>query len=1098
MNAISDLLKSFLQPYLESPLLASLGSLLAIPILFMLGRALYRVLEQLGKQLSPGPVFMFGALLVTFSHALLLGYFAATDRTFEEATIAWLADFTGLPLGTLGVVSPMMLLPVMMGLLGGAYLLTVLITAWAIGLFGGEEGGVARELEDALGTSYAMRFYQLCGYHRPDAIEKRFHAWALPLSKALRWAMVLSFPGALTGAIPVALWVAGAVFYDGLKRTLTAPAAAPEEEARADEKVEEAPPALRDPAQLLEALQRDPRGPKLSALGSGTVQGLAEHAAERTRVAEESAVIGAVLEALGIERFFVHQEAAAEAVLSDKDVLLETPPLSGRRTLCDVLAMREVLLEAGTVLYLCPTLEESARRAEAFAAIANQSNWRWAIYHRDISPGGRVGLDLGLRQPQIVFTTPEQLHRDICRLHRDWDYFLGSLGLVVTIDLDRYTGPRGTNLMFIARRLARVAEAAGARPRWIATVAPYGPDVQGFAERLLGRPLTVIGPESDSRGAPSQWVLVGEGEDRALHPAVSARGVAIACGYHTELWGHEEVLTDFEEEQQVNKVLLEFSRAVIASGDATDLRFEKAHAVVVHLSAGDAAMIPFFTRHVGRAVLEVPKLAAQEVGKRGPAVRERSSLPFAGFERPEDRETLGPAKKQDKDAKIGEADGAKGEAIALEDDPNVALLTAQPELAVSIWLAAGDAFAQLLARHPTWIHPASLHPMLVAGARLVASADSPVAVVRHLLCAAAEAPITREEAAQSFSLAALDAALKSDHEPWRLETRPRLRLDDEGVIERSEELLLDGEVFSRGSSAVASADVARLVNRAGGEVVLECDAVRIATTAYPGRVLVRGGRRYRVLLPDEQARRDEGVMWAEPERRRAHTERLRTVALTWEGAGHHLGLGGPDPVRLLHARVDLEERVVGVRRREGGVEDALLYEEAMTAHYTTRAALVELPAASDVALEGLERLARVVLPAFVRHGEDDIDVAIVRRGEAPVLAFIDRHPGGTGFGRAVGSEVLRHVFYWSREIVALCGKGGCEIDDGCRRCVRGAPRLSAEVLDASRTETASLLERIIGRAAPAPVEKAPPSTRAAPAAADAPAAEPAHQPSDEA
>src|SRR5690606_7344740 len=289
--------------------------------------------------------------------------------------------------------------------------------------------------------------------------------------------------------------------------------------------------------------------------------------------------------------------------------------------------------------------------------------------------------------------------------------------------------------------LARAAEAAGAHPAVIATVAPYGPDVQGFAERLVGRPLTVIGPESDSRGAPSQWVLVGEGEDRALHPAISTRGVAIACGYHTELWGHDAVLTEFEEEQQVNKVLLEFSRAVIASGEPTDLRFEKAHAVVVHLSAGDAAMIPFFTRHVGRAVLDVPKLAAQEVGKRGPAVRERSTLPFAGFERPEDRDTMGPAKKDMPEE--APAEMAENGDDAATEDPHVALLTAQPELAVSIWLPAEDAFAQLLARHPSWIHPHALHPMPGTRARLVASADGPVAVVRHLLCAAAEAPITR-------------------------------------------------------------------------------------------------------------------------------------------------------------------------------------------------------------------------------------------------------------------------------------------------------------------------------------------------------------------
>jgi ATP-dependent helicase YprA (DUF1998 family) len=336
----------------------------------------------------------------------------------------------------------------------------------------------------------------------------------------------------------------GAVFVDGFRRTLAEPPAAPEEEEREKEEAVAAVAPTRDANLLVHALRVDPRGPQLDVVGGGTLQGRAEHSAPRTRVAEESAIVADVLAALGIEAFFVHQEAAVEALLAGKDVLMETPPLSGRRTLCDVLAMRAVLLEGGTVLYLSPDAVESARRARAFRRVAQASNWRWAIFHKDLAPG-REGIDLKLRQPQIVFTTPEELHRDLCSLHADWDYFLTSLALVVAIDVDRYTGPYAANLMFVLRRLLRLVELGGSEPRILATVAPFGPDVQGFAERLVARPLTVIGPESNSRGAPSQYVVVGTPRaPGTLHPAVSARGVAIACGYRTEIWGHDRVLTE--------------------------------------------------------------------------------------------------------------------------------------------------------------------------------------------------------------------------------------------------------------------------------------------------------------------------------------------------------------------------------------------------------------------------------------------------------------------------------------------------------------------------------------------------------------------------
>ncbi|MCA9620747.1 MAG: DUF1998 domain-containing protein, partial [Myxococcales bacterium] len=834
------------------------------------------------------------------------------------------------------------------------------------------------------------------------------------------------------------------------------------------------PPLVKDTDQLIRALRDDPRGPQLDIMGGGQLPGRLEHGAEKTRLRDESQVFADALAALGIEDFYVHQEAASEAILSGEDVLMETPPLSGRRTLCDVLAMREVLLQGGTALYLSPTRAESARRAKAFAAVAQASNWRWAIFHHELSRGGREGIDLKLRQPQILFLTPEELHRDLCPRHRDWDYFLQSLSLVVAIDLDRYTGPRGANLMFLMRRLARVVSAAGAEPRFLATVAPYGPDVQGFSERLLGRPLTVIGPESDSRGAPTQYVLVGRPRvRRPLHPAVESRGVAIACGYQAEIWGHGDRLTDFETDQQVNKVLLEFGRAVVSVADDTDLRFDDADAIVVRLSAEKAAMVPFFTRHVGRDALGIAALKAMEVGTRR-VDAEGPALPFGGFQRFAEEVDLGKKEKvPDADEVVvveespPEEPPADGEAPEEQAPDPIAQL--QSDMAVAMWLPDDDAFAQLLARNPGWVHPQALHPMLERGAMLVASPDNAAITLRHLLCAAAETPITRTEAAQKFcgaelSVAALDALVHGRGDeagldlsafPERLLQRHRLDLDDEGHVQTEEELLLEGELLSRGSTRVGALRAGRLENRSGGEIVLELDAERLMAAAYPGRVLISGGRRYRVLLPDEQRRLDEDVAWCEPERRRVVTDRIRRLDFSLEGEGHALKLGGEAPARYLHGRVILTEVVIGLRSRHPGrgEEDALLYDAPVTARYPTRVTALSLPPASPEAQEGLERLVRVVLPAFLKHEEEDLDVWV--GGEPARLCFVDRHPGGAGFARAVSADTLRHVLFWVRHL-ARCG---CE--DGCPACVEGAPSFS-ESRRASRRATSELVTALLG------------------------------------
>ncbi len=1085
MNALAELLRSLVQPWLESPGWASLiGSVLSLAGAFVASLLVYRFLQAVAKRLSPGPVFMFGALVVGGVYLLLHAYLWATGRSFEAGVLEWLTGFTGLPLHGLGVYARPMLFSLFFVLIHGSYLLVVVLAGWAFGLLSpsADPGGVIREIEAELGTSFGMRFYKLCGYYRPDAPEKRFHAWASEIARVLRWAKWLSLAGVFTGAVPVALWIVGAVMIDGWNRNLTPPPTEPEEEAREEDAAAAALPALRNPAQLVQALQADARGPQLRMVGGGQLPGRAEHAAQTTRIKVESLLFADVLSQLGIEGFYVHQEAAAEAILDGKDVLMETPPLSGRRTLCDVLAMRAVLLEGGTALYISPSARESARRAKAFRDVAQRSNWRWAIFHHDIADAGREGLDLKLRQPQIVFTTPEELHDDICRLHGDWDYFLQSLALIAAIDLDRYTGPRGANLMYLLRRLSRVARAAGAEPRVLATVAPFGPDVQGFAERLVGRPLTVVGPESDSRGAPAQYVVVGEPtEAKSLHPAVAARGVAIACGYHGEIWGHNAVLTDFEQDQQVNKVLLEFNRAVVSASDDSDLRFDRADAIVARMSSAKAAMIPFFTRHVGRKTLGVESLSALEVGQRK-GDEARPDLPFVGFGRFEESADLGKkGKRLDEapkdDARAAEAPAGEPADPGATDDAAAEQLAQaleqSPDVAVAIWLADDDSFSRYLARNPGFVHPQQMHPMMKLGSKLVASADNAAITVRHLLCAAGETPITRSEAAQLFSTQALDAVLgapaKSEELAGvteRLIVRPRLHLEADGVIVQDDELVLEGELMSRGSTEVASVETARLVNRAGGEVVMTTDRNRILAVAYPGRVLIAQGRRYKVLLPDEQQRLDEGVVWAEPERRRVVSSRVRRVEVEHGGSGHELKLGGARPVRFHHEKIALTETVIGVRYMQEAREyfDTLHYDAPVVVRYPTRAAIVHLPEAAPEALEALERLVRVTLPAFVRHGEEDIDVVALHHGGGGKLLFIDRHPGSTGFARAVTSDVLRHALHWSRALVVACQGPGCAQNDGCIACVFGSPRLTPDSGPAvSRTRAIALLDAILGQ-----------------------------------
>lgn len=1103
MNALQELFALGLGLYERFPWkLSTIGSLALLAFTAYNSHRLYRSLQEKTEGVAPGPVFVFSALVVLVGYLALLVYFALLGKGFEAGLLYWAGSGVGLPLEAIGGFLHPMMWQVLQVVFFAIYLFLVRLFAWLLGVSHGGDGSgsVARAVESEFATSYAMQFFRLCGYHRPHAPELRFHAYGQQLVRASRWAKWLSLPAVMTGGLSAAAWICFAILHDACVRNLTAPPVAPKEEEREEDEEIAAPIMRRDPNLLITALSKDARGPQVNVLGGGTLAARSEHSAEHTRVRDESGIMRQVLEALGVEDFYVHQEAASEAVLGGKDVLMETPPLSGRRTLGDVLAMREVLLEGGTVLYLSPNEQESRRRAAAFSKVAQSSNWRWAIFHHELGSGGRGSLDLRLRQPQIVFTTPAGLHDDLCALHGDWDYFLQSLALCVAVDMDRYIGPRGSHVAFLMRRLQRVVAAHGGALRFLTTVAPYGPDVQGFVEQLVGRPLTVIGPESDSRGAPLQRVIVGVADQtRALHPAVAARGVGIVCGYPSEVWGHEELLTDFEQQQQVNEVLLQFSRAVVSPGDGSDLRFEHAACVVVRMSSRQAAMLPFFTRHVGRVALGVAKLSAREVGERGGGDAGPQLLPFSGFERSADGSDLGDAERSDAlqeeleqapedkraaSSELGEdqvqnpVDASTAEQLG-DEGQNAVIPVPTPESAVAVWLADDDAFAKLLARHPQWIHPRQLHAMMALGSRLVLSVDCAAVVLRQMLAAAAELPLSKQEAAELFGVSALEAMVAgqsatSQDEPAedveslkeRLREQQTWSLDVEGRLVQKQQLTLDGEFRGRGSTAINALTAGRLVNRAGGEHIAEVDAVRLGTTFYPGRVLVKGGRRYRVLMPDEQNHPAADTLYAEPERRRLRTQRVRRLVLGFEGDGHALQLGGSESVRYHHAKVQLREEVLGRRQSRRGTsgDELLLFDEAVVASYSSRAALLQLPDCSDAACEGLKRLLRVVLPAFVQHTEDDLDV-VSTLGTSRWLAVVDRHPGGAGYARAVSSEVLRHALYWGREIIRHCRGEECLGGDGCADCVYGGPGLDVDTsCQPSRKATGALLSAILGDA----------------------------------
>ena len=339
----------------------------------------------------------------------------------------------------------------------------------------------------------------------------------------------------------------------------------------------------------------------------------------------------------------------------------------------------------------------------------------------------------------------------------------------------------------------------------------------------------------------------------------------------------------------------------------------------------------------------------------------------------------------------------------------------------------------------------------------MAAPDNLELAERHLRCAVAEAPLLRSDAVRDFPVRAVERVTDAAAAP-RVMARERRLLSRDGTSSQDVELSLSAPPAERGSTVASSAATGKLLDRADGEVILSTDAVRIASVAYPGRVFVVDGRRYRVLMPDEQTDIGGGVLLAEPERRRLLTSRVRSIELALPGRGNELHLGAGASVRFHQPKVALKETVFGVRiaHEARARADELGYEAPIEVSYQTRVAALHLDGASDAALHALAHLTRAALPAFVRHGEEDLDVGW-QGGDDPALLVVDRHPGEVGFARAVSSEVVRHVLYWAREIAL-----GCDCEDGCPRCVRGTCLSPRGATTPSRRGVLALLDQVLG------------------------------------
>jgi len=197
-------------------------------------------------------------------------------------------------------------------------------------------------------------------------------------------------------------------------------------------------------------------------------------------------------------RLYTHQCEAVNALREEKNVIITTPTASGK-TLAFNLPVFECMAgdPDARALYLYPTkaLANDQQRTllamEKFTGISIKP----AIYDGDTPQSKRSAIR---EHARIVISNPYELHQ-VLSWHGKWSPFFSHLRYVVLDEAHKYRGIFGSQIALLVRRLRRVARYYGADPQFVLSSATLA-NPEEFAGKLTGLSFVQVGGDGSPRG----------------------------------------------------------------------------------------------------------------------------------------------------------------------------------------------------------------------------------------------------------------------------------------------------------------------------------------------------------------------------------------------------------------------------------------------------------------------------------------------------------------------------------------------------------------------------------------------------------------------
>ena len=288
-------------------------------------------------------------------------------------------------------------------------------------------------------------------------------------------------------------------------------------------------PSSPSPADLLDVLERLSSGDD-RLVGHVTLPGRPERIADWPQW-----VCPALADAWarrGVERPWIHQREAMDALREGRDVVLATGTGSGKSLaawtpiLSDLVEAEDssrisAIHRRPTALYLAPTKALAADQLASLMSLLGQDATPEDA-QGDGDPEGSQGLvDERLRRVRattvdgdtpreakewaragadLILSNPDFLHYVMLPSHQRWSRFLASLRLIVIDEAHHWRGVTGSHIALVVRRLLRVAHHLGADPRVVMLSATVR-DAGSVGRALTGRDAVAITEDGSPAGA---------------------------------------------------------------------------------------------------------------------------------------------------------------------------------------------------------------------------------------------------------------------------------------------------------------------------------------------------------------------------------------------------------------------------------------------------------------------------------------------------------------------------------------------------------------------------------------------------------------------